>query len=121
MLPAGELLAQGLARRQARGDCRARGREAGIEPWVCRREHTGRRCDGRHKLPFQVHAITRVEMAPCLAAALRHTKIICSYCRGCSVFMAATRSFDPAPHREIDLIAWVKGTSRGCTRSRLRI
>src|SRR5262252_2172929 len=31
----------------------------------------------------------------------------------CSVFMAATRSFDPAPHRETDLSAW---TSRAGTR-----
>jgi len=31
--------------------------------------------------------------------------------------MAATRSFEPDPHREMDLIACVKGMSKGCTRS----
>ena len=35
VLPAGEHLAQCLARWQARG-CKA-----GIEPWACRHEHTG--------------------------------------------------------------------------------
>jgi hypothetical protein len=35
--------------------------------------------------------------------------------------IAATRSFEPDPHWEIDLSACVKGTFRGCTRSRLRI
>ena len=38
-----------------------------------------------------------------------------------SVFIAATSSFEPDPHREIDLIACVKGTSKGCTRSGVRI
>ena len=36
-------------------------------------------------------------------------------------FIAATRSFEPDPHRETDLSASVKGTSRGCTRSGVRI
>src|SRR5215813_5835273 len=107
MLPAGELLAQGLARRQALGDCRARGRETGIEPWVCGREHTGRHGDCRHRFPFQVHTMTKAAMAQFLATALHLTTILCSYGRGFSVFMVATRSFDPAPHRETDLIAWV--------------
>jgi hypothetical protein len=37
----------------------------------------------------------------------------------CSVFMAATRSLVPEPHRETAWTACVKATSRGCTRSRL--
>jgi hypothetical protein len=32
-------------------------------------------------------------------------------------FIAATSSFEPKPQRESDLIACVKGTSTGCTRS----
>ena len=36
-----------------------------------------------------------------------------------AVFMAATRSLVPAPHRETAWTACVKATSRGCTRSRL--
>jgi hypothetical protein len=36
-------------------------------------------------------------------------------------FIAATRSFEPDPHRETDLSASVNGTSRGCTRSGVRI
>jgi hypothetical protein len=50
----------------------------------------------------------------------RYTIAIAGY-MVCSVFMAATRSFAPDPHRETTWIACVKETSRGCTRSRLRI
>ena len=35
--------------------------------------------------------------------------------------IAATRSFDPEPQREMDLMAWVNGMSRTCTRSRRRM
>ena len=35
--------------------------------------------------------------------------------------IAATRSFEPDPQREMDLIACVNGTSSACTRSRLRM
>lgn len=47
-------------------------------------------------------------------------KTVCSYFRVLSVFIAATSSFEPDPHRETDWSACVKGTSRGWTRSRLR-
>src|SRR5262249_34449248 len=121
MLPAGGLLGAGPAPPPARGARRARGPEAGREARGCGRGEIGGGWERRHRLPFQVHAMTRAEIARFLAVALRLTHIICAYCRGCSVFIAATSSFAPAPHRETDLIAWVKGTSRGCTRSRLRI
>jgi hypothetical protein len=40
----------------------------------------------------------------------------------CSAFViAATRSFEPDPQREMDPIACVNGTSSACTRSRLRM
>ena len=45
----------------------------------------------------------------------------CLPCSGEASRIAATSSFDPAPHLETDLIAWVNGTSRGCTRSRARM
>src|SRR4029434_2749633 len=35
--------------------------------------------------------------------------------------IAATRSFEPEPQREMELIACVKGTSSACTRSRTRM
>jgi hypothetical protein len=38
-----------------------------------------------------------------------------------SFFMAARRSFDPDPHREMVFIACVKETSNGCTRSDVRM
>jgi hypothetical protein len=40
---------------------------------------------------------------------------------GASPDIAATGSFDPAPHRETDWIALVNGMSTRCTRSRLRM
>jgi hypothetical protein len=43
----------------------------------------------------------------------------CAFGLVCSVFMAATRSFVPEPHRETAWTACVNATSRGCTRSRL--
>ena len=40
---------------------------------------------------------------------------------GSCFLIAATRSFDPDPHREMDLMASVNGMSTRCTRSRLRM
>src|SRR5215475_15285623 len=56
-----------------------------------------------------------------ICRACRPEEVICSYFGILPIFIAATSSFEPDPHLETDVSAWVKGTSRGCTRSRQRI